>query len=464
MQRFKHQRIRDPLHDLIEFQETRFDDMLWKVIQTTPFQRLRRIRQLGFSELVYPGATHTRFAHSIGVLHIARKLMAIIEKHLDQGFDQHRANVALAASLVHDVGHGPFSHSFETIGKKLGLKYAKHEDVSDELITNGEIADVLNGFQANFADEVAEMISAEFPKDIYSSVVSSQFDADRLDYMQRDRLMTGTQHSQIDFTWLVSNLEIGSVEYGVEEEVLGEVDSFVLNSKAFFAAETYVVGLFQLYPTVYFHKATRCAEKIFQQLILRIVKLVSEKKTKDIGLSRKHPIIQFALKPNDINNILTLDDSVIWGALPELSKAKDTKVSELAERLHKRNLHKSINIRDEITKELGPQKNEKIDDVCKAISIELESWLTYAENENKIIVDQALREPYKRLKEGAGKLNQILIQQNGNCVDLKTVSNIVNAIETFKLMCVYYDGSDLETKEMVLGVIKEKCKEEENVI
>ena len=131
---FRSQRIRDPLHNLIEFGTDQFERTMWQVIQTPPFQRLRRIRQLGFSEMVFPGATHTRFAHSIGVFHIARQLVKVIERSTSMGGGgrrEHQADVALAASLVHDVGHGMFSHAFEAVGKDLGIAMAEHETVSD---------------------------------------------------------------------------------------------------------------------------------------------------------------------------------------------------------------------------------------------------------------------------------------------------------------------------------------------
>ena len=125
---FKRQRIRDPLHNLIEFRADHFENTMWKVLQTRSFQRLRRVKQLGFSELVYPGATHTRLAHSIGVFHTARMLVRVIRDHLGQTrFEPTKAQTALAAALLHDLGHGPFSHAFEDVGKRLGLKMAKHE-------------------------------------------------------------------------------------------------------------------------------------------------------------------------------------------------------------------------------------------------------------------------------------------------------------------------------------------------
>jgi uncharacterized protein len=108
----KAQRIRDPIHNLIEFDTDQFEQTMWRVVQTRPFQRLRRVKQLGFSEYVFPGATHTRFAHSVGVFHVARQLMNVIEPEAKR---THQAHVALAAALVHDLVHGMFSHAFEDV-------------------------------------------------------------------------------------------------------------------------------------------------------------------------------------------------------------------------------------------------------------------------------------------------------------------------------------------------------------
>ena len=106
------QRVRDPIHDLIEFDTSdQQERVVWRIVQSAPFQRLRRVKQLGFSELVYPGATHTRFAHSIGVFHTARQMIEIVRAQLGEQ-NQTREMIALAAAMVHDVGHGPFSHAF----------------------------------------------------------------------------------------------------------------------------------------------------------------------------------------------------------------------------------------------------------------------------------------------------------------------------------------------------------------
>jgi uncharacterized protein len=239
------------VHGLIEFRGNEFENALWTALQTRPFQRLRRVKQLGFSELVYPGATHTRFAHSVGAFHVGRRLMKVIKRLKGESVRKTKVELVLAATLLHDVGHGPFSHAFEEVGKKLGLGLAaEHEYVSDRLIRDSEISEAIKTLGSGFANDVADIIKRGRPGDMYEAVVSSQFDADRLDYMQRDRLMTGTGHGAIDFPWLLANLEVGSVPDSVDEVSLEPVETFVLGPKAVSAAETYILGLFQLYESV----------------------------------------------------------------------------------------------------------------------------------------------------------------------------------------------------------------------
>jgi HD superfamily phosphohydrolase len=448
------QRIRDPLHNLIEFDTSRneFENVLWNVIQTRPFQRLRRVKQLGFSDLVYPGAVHSRFAHSIGVFHTARRLMRVIDRYVPRP-EESKMHQALAA-LVHDVGHGPFSHAFESVGKRLNLKMAEHEHVSDTLIRESEVAEQLHSLGSGFAADVADVVKGRGKNHIYRAVVTSQFDADRLDYMQRDRLMTGVQHGAIDFEWLLANLEIGTVPYGVDQEALGNIETFVLGPKAIYAAEAFVLGLFQLYPTVYFHKATRSAEKIYTELLCRIVTLVKEGSTEKTGLPKNHALIQFANNPEDVENALALDDTVIWGALSLMAEATDPCAAELAARLRDRRLYKCIDVRTAVEVKIIANP-EEVDKTCAAISEKLTEWS--AQNSNgspRIMIDEATRSPYKRLEETKGPLDQINIRTLGNkLVDLSSQSDVVNAIKAFKLFRVYIADEDKDAKTAVEKIV-----------
>ncbi len=459
------QRIRDPLHNLIEFQCDEFEKAMWDVIQTRPFQRLRRIKQLGFSDLVYPGATHSRFAHSVGVFHTARLLMTVIEKHLGRDrYLKNKAERAMAAALVHDLGHGPFSHAFEEVGKRLHLKMAHHELVSDLLIRDSEVADALNVLGSGFSNDVATIIKNKVPATIYGAAVSSQFDADRLDYMRRDRLMTGTQHAMIDFEWLLANLEVGEVEMGVDETRLGKVETFVLGPKSIHAAEAYVLGLFQLYPTVYFHKTTRGAEKIFTELLCRIIQLVWDSSIELTGLPETHPIIQFAKDPNNLQLVLNLDDMVVWGVLSQLTDAKDKLIASFARRLRDRNLYKCLNVFEDIIETLPETMDQETkiktaEKIRVSIKTKIEEWEQKNNGEVvRILSDYAPRSPYKSIEESGGPLNQIHIRTPKGLVDIVKRSEIVAAINPLRLYRLYVAKEDTEALEFIRSTVKEEVK------
>ncbi|WP_295558192.1 HD domain-containing protein [uncultured Hyphomicrobium sp.] len=453
------QRIRDPLHDLIIFDNSQLERVLWKVVQTRPFQRLRRVKQLAFSELVYPGATHSRFAHSIGVFHTAKRLLEVIRRHQnDRQYEANAAQHALAAALVHDLGHGPFSHAFETVGKKLGLKMmANHELVSDALIRSSEVGEALKELGSGVPNDVANIIKGVGKRDIYSAVVSSQFDADRLDYMRRDRLMTGTQHAAIDFEWLLTNLEVGTVRYGVDKESLGEIDTFVLGQKAFYAAEAFVLGLFQLYPTVYFHKATRGAEKLFAEIFAKAVKLVLDGSAAKTGLPNGHPIVKFAKDPSNLDRFLDLDDAVVLGSLSLMCESSDTLLSECSRRLRDRKLYKCIDVRVKLAAGGGDsvQQQAEVDRACEVVEGKLLEWAGATDGSPRILIDRASRSTYNRLSESKGPLEQINIRAPGGAlVDLESVSKVVAASGTFRLFRVYYKQEDAQAKEQIEKIVE----------
>lgn len=460
---FKRQRIRDPLHNLVEFQADEFENVMWRVLQTEPFQRLRRIKQLGFSELVYPGATHTRFAHSVGVFHTARLLLSIIKVHLGSTkFEPSRANIALAAALVHDLGHGPFSHAFEDVGRRFGLKMANHERLSDVLIRNSEVSGVLKDLGSGFASDVADVIGSAGPKNIYGAIVSSQFDADRLDYMRRDRLMTGTHHGGIDFDWLLSNIEVGAVSYGVDEESIGTVETFVLGPKATYAAESYLSGLFHLYPTVYFHKATRGAEKLFSEIFCSVIQLVRSGRIEATGMSANHPVIQFAKEPDKVENILKLDDTVIWGSLSMMCNAEDATISEFSKRLRDRHLLKAYDVRERIAQLCGnSQDHQLINKAALAVQAKVEEWANdQKDSRPRILIDRAKREPYKKFQESKGPLNQIMLRDgNGQLVDVAKLSSVVAAIEPLELFRLYASRTDTQARTFIEDTIAEEARQ-----
>lgn len=221
--------IRDPIHDYIEL-----DELALSLIDTPEVQRLRRIKQLGFSNLVYPGANHTRFEHSLGVYHLAG--------HLIKQVDEFQQKELLAAALLHDIGHGPFSHATE----ELILRYTrKSHDEIEGLLKKGEISDVLREHSLS-ASSIAGHIKGEtYP----GQIINSEIDVDRMDYLVRDSHYTGVAFGLIDHVRLIHELSFNQ-------------NKLVLNIGGLQAAESLLVSRFLMHPTVYFHHVSRIAESM----------------------------------------------------------------------------------------------------------------------------------------------------------------------------------------------------------
>jgi HD superfamily phosphohydrolase len=300
------------------------------------------------------------------------------------------------------------------------------------------------------AVDVADMVKKEGRKSVHNAVVSSQFDADRLDYMQRDGLMTGTEHAAIDFVWLMANLEIASVPTGVDDKQTGSIETFVIGPKAIHAAEAYVLGLFQLYPTVYFHKATRGAEKLFVELFVRIVTLCRDESIAGTGLSRQHPLIRFANNPGDLEAVLTLDDAVLAGALALMVDAEDCLIREYAQRLRDRKLYKCVDIRSRISHEFDPEvtgeadRLAKIETCCAKVKEKLTEWSKHnCHEKQRLLIDEDKRSPYKDASVGKGPEERInVLTDSRKLVDLKKRSRVVANLADFMLLRAYHDRDD----------------------
>lgn len=478
----KTQRVRCPIHNLIEFGNTpdtaqrQLEKVLWEVVQTRPFQRLRRIRQLGFSELVFPGATHTRFAHSLGVFHTARLLMRIIERHIASSggiFRAHQAHVALAAALLHDVGHGMFSHALEPIGKALKLPLARHETVSAMLIGDGEIAKLLNDeLGSGFANDVAMLVGRDGPSNLYDAVVSSQFDADRLDYMQRDRLMTGVQSSGVDPQWLMANLEVATVPLGADDQGRGTIETLVLGSKAAQTAESYVLGLFHLYPNVYLHKTTRGAEMLFGGLMRRLYRLAQEGRLEISGLPANYPLRRFIEEPEKLDRLLSTDDTGLWGALPMLADAEDAEVARFARHLWERKLVRCFDIRlaaeAAIPRRSGEERAShlaRLDLACTQVEAALREQAERTPSApERIFRDAYTRPPYKGYQESRSPLSRILIRSaSGQPQDVAEISPVIAGAEPFRISRAYVFRDDSEAASTIENEMRTSFERARNV-
>jgi uncharacterized protein len=349
------QRVRDPVHGLIVFRKDKpLDQLAWRLLDAPEFQRLRRIKQLGPAEFVFPSATHSRFSHCIRVFHTARQLIKIIRREISgigEAFDDERAEVAILAALLHDLGHGPLSHAFEDVQRAQGVK-KKHEAWSAEIVRNGDgkIRGELEAHRKGLAEEIATLLETEDPQDIYHAVVSSSFDADRLDYLRRDRMMTGTHAGAIDFDWLMEHVRVRRVSTEAPdaddptEPPQPQAPTFCLDNKALPAAEQFLLARYTLHEQVYFHKVKRCVERMVAELLRQIAKHARSKGApKKTGLPGDHPLLLFFAR-GDLESYLALDDSVLWGGLEAMTRAQDTSVSALAGRLRARDLYKTLDI------------------------------------------------------------------------------------------------------------------------
>lgn len=349
-------RLRDPVHGLIVFdiEVNPLDRLAWRLIDTPEFQRLRRIRQLGVSEFTFPGAVHTRFAHAIGVFHVARMLVDVLRREMTrQGEtpDEQKCEVALIAALLHDLGHGPFSHAFEHVQEASGAR-KRHEQWTAEIIRNqaGRIRPLLEEFRAGFTEAVAGLLEKEDPEDIYHAIVASSFDADRLDYLRRDKLMTGTGAGGIDFDWLMENIRVAPIDLDVPDEADAaprKVQTFCLDRKALPAAEQFLLARYTLHEQVYFHKTTRCVEAMIGRLLAAVAAAAcgAGDAPERTGLSSGHPLLCFFGEGGEtVENYLALDDMLVLGALDAMAKAADPVIVEMASRLRERNLYKTLDL------------------------------------------------------------------------------------------------------------------------
>lgn len=428
------QRIRDPIHNLIKFSSSREDDrILWSLIQTPEFQRLRRIRQLGFSELVYPGATHTRFSHSMGAMQTARKMLTVfLRNNVLESSPDHEAwqTATLCAALLHDVGHGPFSHVFEEVSRKCGVQI-HHEEWTSKIIKEGSVSEILATASADLHRNTLSFFTQEPGNNLYSSIVSSQLDADRLDFLMRDKYFTGIHFGAIDPEWIFDCLQIQKLLVDTEGDA--QQFTFVVSPKGLAAIENYLYAYSELYSKVYFHKTTRAAQIMLQDILITVLSdatLLSQ-------LPAKDPIRQYfeaAPRPT-LSQYLNLDDSALWNTVSLIASADLGNVTVLAKRLLARDLYKCF--------EPPHSPNETIN----VIQVN-EFAAKLREKGIKFVKDNI---PEKRYKAYAGDgmvyLKNILIynERDKRPASISSMSRLVNQIANPPATRFYFHSQDDRT-------------------
>lgn len=264
--------FRDPIHRLIRIE--REDEFVLALIDTPEFQRLRRIRQLGVSWLTYPGAEHSRFAHSLGVFNFVQRMIEVLRRRYsgDEVGDYltKHGQLVKAAALLHDIGHGPFSHMIE---RAFG-SHANHESKTVDLIKDpeGEIGRVLNAHEIS-ASDVADLIQHTSSHSLLTDLVSSQLDADRMDYLLRDSYSTGVQYGLYDSEWLLNAMCVGRNPGNIEGTDIHRVWRLALDERrGEKAAEQFILARAHMNEQVYFHRVTRG----FEAMLLNLLQLAAK--------------------------------------------------------------------------------------------------------------------------------------------------------------------------------------------
>lgn len=245
--------LRDPVHEYIKIEE----EVIWNLIDTKEFQRLKRIRQLGGTYQVYHGAEHSRFSHSLGVYEITRRLINEV-KGLKEALSEEESLAVLCAALLHDVGHGPFSHAFESVTN------VNHEKMSVKIITGKtQINEVLSRLNDNFPVIVSSIINHTHPNKLLTQLMSAQLDADRMDYLLRDAYFTGVSYGKFDLERIIRTLRVFNNQLAVKESGLN-------------AVEDYIMARYQMYWQVYFHPVSRAFEMMLTHFFRAIKETYQE--------------------------------------------------------------------------------------------------------------------------------------------------------------------------------------------
>ena len=320
--------VRDPLYNYIAIDTDR-DPWLVKLLDCPEVQRLRRIHQLGVSDYTYPGASHTRLSHTLGVLHLMQQIHRHIEQiSQDETVKMCRARL-LAAAVLHDVGHGPFSHLFEPC---LGID---HEEWSVKIVRNidGEVHDVLKRLDPQLPEAVAQLIekdNCEIPQ-WQKFLLSSQLDVDRMDYLRRDSLFTGSGYGHFDWYRLINTLELRDGSNNQWDIVWPE--------KAKFAIEEYIFARYYMYQNVYLHKTTRGFEKVLEAMWAR-AKYLRENGSDVASM----PAIRDYWEADDpsVEQYLAIEEFTVLQQIQEWQEHDDKPLSDLATRFLRRDRYVMI--------------------------------------------------------------------------------------------------------------------------
>ena len=327
--------INDPVYGLISFP----DDLIYDIIGHKYFQRLRRISQMGLSTYVYPGATHSRFSHALGALHLMTVALDTLKSKGITISDQEVTGVCLAI-LLHDLGHGPFSHALEHI-----IIDKTHESISLELMEK------LNVEFEGRLDIAIAIFSGNYPRKFLKQLVSSQLDMDRMDYLTRDSYFSGVAEGVIGYKRIISMLNVVN-------------DELVIEEKGIFSIEKFLVARHIMYWQVYLHKTSIAGEQMLKSFVLRLKDLieidpdaVEESRLKRFYVDIKSKRIN---EDNYLDEFITLDDIDIYSCLKTMILSQDSLLKIFSNSILNRNLFTVMLDKNPIKSDLVQSIRQKV--------------------------------------------------------------------------------------------------------
>ena len=392
--------VRDPVHDVIAFRtESPLESLLFSLINAQEVQRLRRIRQLGLTSLAYPCADHSRYSHSLGVMETARRMLGQLE--LDFKIEPYQKAVCLSAALLHDLGHGPFSHVFERVS---GIA---HEKISCQIILDPDtcVNRLLRQFAVDLPRDVAGLLAHSPTRTWLSDVISSQLDADRFDYLLRDNLMTGSRYGDFDLNWLLHSLTIDHTG-----------NRLAVQAKGVSAIEAFLQSRYHMYRNVYFHKVVRSAEGLVRLVLQRAKRLAVQDR---LAWPAPGDAVHSALlgRQLSVREFVDLDDISMLHCFKLWSGGQDAVLAKLCHGLLYRQLFKAIDV---------PRPLEDAD-VGKLLE-EIRAVVTRAggDADYELFYDEPSATPYVLDEQDERQI--AVVNEDGQVVPLAAISSMPEAL------------------------------------
>ena len=379
--------LKDPVHSYIHIHY----EVIWNCLDSKEFQRLRRIRQLGGDFQVYPTAEHSRFSHSLGVYEIVRRMVTEV-KTLCAELTEYEKVCVMLAGLLHDVGHGPFSHAFEHVTNH------SHEEYTAKIILGDtELNSILRAVSKKMPEDIVSIIQHTHENDILNQIVSGQLDADRMDYLLRDSYFTATSYGQFDLERILRTMRVRKTSEG--RKVI------VVKHTGIHSVEDYIMARYQMYWQVYYHPVARSYEAVFIQLFNRLKDIFKDNKDYFEDMKVLIPFLEKAEVSEE--EYFRLDENSLLYCCALIQDKDDVIAADLAKRLQNRKLFEYVDYNEENLAQIQNMLCENGYD---------EQYYLRIEN-----IEASVYSPYKGRK--------ILIEKlDGQIVALEKASTIVESI------------------------------------